>query len=492
MFDNFQTTDPGIPGYTQTNGNSEIPGLIRKMSRCERLFFMGPLYTVIITARITGPLDPVRFQQTLNAVSRRHPLLRAKVVFDDRHEAWFSSEAVPPVPVKLIRRDSDRQWLDELTSEVRIPFDIDRGPLIKCVLLHSPDISDLVIVCNHSICDGMALANLVKEILSRYESPDDETAVLDPPNILDLIKPGISLKGLVAQFFVGLANRKWRKAPYYFGPDEYAALYQACWEGRKPGLVLFEFTPEESVRLLSACREHGVTINSAVSAACIAAYSEITGEFSQDPQTIMVPYDMRRRLNPPIGDVFCFSEGGTRFPYSWQRKKSFWENTRDLHKAIHSRLEILDPSCLDIPAFEPSLIDAMTAFGPFAEDVPDAYIHTETLQRFIRDTGNVVFSFGDYEKTLPSFVPSNLGKIDVPESSSGIRLSRIIFLPGINPGKPLVLGGAGTNGGMVFTLTFIDPTFKGGISLQPERIRIRNRALELLGFPEKANEKAMV
>lgn len=53
------------------------------------------------------------------------------------------------------------------------------------------------------------------------------------------------------------------------------------------------------------------------------------------------------------------------------------------------------------------------------------------------------------------------------------------------------MGGIGTDDRMTFTLTYVDPPAKTGISPEPEMIRIRNRALELLGFPEKVNEKVI-
>lgn len=73
-----------------------IPGIIRKMSQGERFFFMNPSCTVMMMARITGTLDKARFRQALDNVCRIHPLLRAKIVFDNRHDAWFSSDGVPP------------------------------------------------------------------------------------------------------------------------------------------------------------------------------------------------------------------------------------------------------------------------------------------------------------------------------------------------------------------------------------------------------------
>jgi len=470
----------------------EIHGCIRKMSRCERMFFMSPACTVMMAARISGTVDDARLRQALDAASRKHPLLRVKVVFDRRHEAWFSSDGVPPVPLSVAPRVSERQWLDELNNKARVPFDLARGPLIKCVLLQSPDVSDLLVFCNHSICDGMALSGLVRDLLSLYEDPAQSIRVLDPPDVMDIQKPGLSLQGLIARVFVALANRKWRKNPYYFGPEEYAALYRAYWEDRKPGVALFEFNPAESAHLQAACREHGVTVGSAVSAACLAAHTDITGGFSKSQQALLVPYDLRRRATPPVGDVFCFCDGGLRFPFSYSTKKSFWDNAKDLHKTIHSRLERLDPACLDIPEFEPYLIDALSAFGPFVNRVPGAYACTETLQRFSRDTGNVAISFNrNFEKNITGFVPSNLGRIDAPESPGGLRLDRLVVLPSASEHNPLVLGGTGVGGRMTFSLPFVDPPAKTGISPEAEMVRIRNRALEYLGFPEKVSNNTL-
>jgi len=470
--------------------NPGIPGCIRKMSRAERFFFMSPACTVMMAARINGTIDENRFRQALATVSRVHPLLRAKIVFGDRHEAWFSSDGVPEIPLRISTRASESQWLDELKNEARVPFALDQGPLVRCVLLRSPEVSDLLIFCNHSICDGMALAILVRDLLVRYADPDKEVRVLNPPDTLDLEKPGISVTGIISRIISVYANWKWNKNPYYFGPDDYAALYRAYWEKRRPGLVLFEFDPAESARMQVTCRENGVSVGSAVAAACLAAHADITGGFSKSQQTVLVPYDLRRRVQPPTGDVFCFCAGGIRLQYAYSPEKTFWENAVSMHKAIHTYLE--NPSPAPLPAFEPSLIDALAGFGVFTSKVPDAYAKTATLQRFAADTGNIVVSFNrTIDTTFPGFTPSNLGKIEMPESPTGPHLERLVFLPASSEINPLVLGGIGACGGMVFALTFVDPPAKTGVSPEPEMIRIRNRALEYLGFSEKMSAKAL-
>jgi hypothetical protein len=213
-----------IKNESRQQETSKIPGCIRKMSRAERFFFMSPACTVMMAARITGAVNETLLRQALATVSRVHPLLRSKIVFDDRHDAWFSSDGVPEVPMRFSFRTSDSQWLDELKSEARVPFDLDKGPLVRCVLLQSPEVSDLLIFCNHSICDGMAIAILVRDLLVRYADPDMEIRVLDPPNALDLEKPGISVMGIISQIISVYANWKWNKNPFYFSPEDYEVL----------------------------------------------------------------------------------------------------------------------------------------------------------------------------------------------------------------------------------------------------------------------------
>jgi hypothetical protein len=418
--------------------------------------------------------------------------LRAKIVFDEQYEEYFSSDAVPPVPLRVLTRESDRHWLDVLKEEVQIPFDVGTGPLIRCVLLQSPEVAELLVFCNHSICDGMALAILVRDLLSLHEDPVRDIRPRDPPDVMEILKPGFSVQGILGRLIAWYANRKWRKSPHYFGPAEYSNLYSAYWDDMRLGVVLVEFDPAESVTLQEACREHGITVGSAVSAACLGAYTEVTGGFSNSQQTIMVPFDVRRRTDPPVGDVFCFCVGAIQLPFAYSPQKLFWKNAKLLHHAIHSRLEGSAPVGSDIPPFDPSLIDALSAFGPFADRIPKAYPSTETLQRFLQDTSSIAFSFTrNFEKSIPGFIPSNLGRVDPPESSD-LRLDRLIFLPSTSDKNPLVLGGIGAGGRMIFTLPFVDTSEKAGISQELKMIRVRNRALELLGFPEKVHPNPTV
>lgn len=469
---------------------SEISGCIRKMSICERMFFMSPACTVMMAARIGGPLDETRLRQALDTLTGIHPFLRAKISFDHHHEAYFSSEDVPQIPLRIIPRVSDHQWLDEIKNEARIPFVFDKGPLIKCVLLHSPGVSDLLVLCNHSICDGMALAIFIRDLLVLYENPNQKIASVHPPDVMKVLKPGLSVQGLIGRIIAGYVHLKWRNGPYYFGSEDYSALYSSYWEDRKPGIVLFEFDPDESERLLALCRSQGISVGSALSVACLFAYEDITGGFLKSKQKVMVPFDLRRRAH--VGDVFSLCVGSLHFPVKYSNKMTFWQKAVLFHQETHSRLNTKKLPGISIPPFDPSFMDAIASYSAFINLIPQGYTLTEKLRKFREDSNNVVFSRSkNFENSIPCLVPTNLGRIDIPESLEEIRLERLVFLPSSSEINPLILGGVAAGGRIVFSLQFVDPPAKTGISPEPEMIRIRNLALELLGFPEKVHPRAV-
>jgi hypothetical protein len=472
--------------------NSRIPGCIRKMSHCERMFFTSPACTVMMAARVAGPLDTRRFRQALEEVSGIHPFLRVKIVFDDRHEAYFSSDDVPPVPLTIVPRQSERQWLEVLEDEARIPFPLDRGPLLRCTLLHAADVSDLLVVCNHSICDGMALAIFIRDLLDRYGDPGRDTPSRRPPDAMELLPPGVTLMGLIGRLVIARANRKWLANPYRFGPEEYADLYRAYWKNRRPGLVLFEFDLQESERLAGSCRDHGVSVGSAVTTACLFAHAEIAGGFPRARRHLMIPFDLRRRTDPPVGDVFSLCVGSLHLPFACSPKKTFWQNATALHEATRSRLSAKRLPGIEIPPFDPSLLDAVAGFSLLANRIPCSDFHTETLRHFRDDPNNAACSLTkDFEARIPGLVPTNLGRIEMGDNHGDLQIDRLVFIPTSSEINPLVLGGIGAGGRIVFSLPFVDPPARSGVSSEPELIRIRNRALEHLGFPEKVHAGAV-
>jgi len=90
-----------------------------------------------------------------------------------------------------------------------------------------------------------------------------------------------------------------------------------------------------------------------------------------------------------------------------------------------------------------------------------------------------------------TYISTNLGRLDFPLTFGDLQIERISFVPAANSSVPLILGGVSVGGKLVFSLNYAEETGDHNTSLTQDMIRVRNRALEYLGFPEKANDSAM-
>ncbi|MGB9978713.1 condensation domain-containing protein [Methanobacterium sp.] len=473
---------------------SNVSKYTRKVSNMERVFLWHSNCNVSMAARIKGNVSEERLSSALNMVRQMHPLIGAKIMFDGDYNAWFSTENVPQHKIKVVNRVSDTQWFGELQKEVQSPFDLEIGPLVKFILVHSQESSDLVVICNHSICDGMALVYLVRDLLNCYINPEKEIKTLFPPYSNEFLpdKGGFSLSSVFTRLIMYQVNRKWKKHPYYFTHEDYVALQTAYWEKNQYGAVLLELDSEEAKTLSKQCTKNGVTVGSAVTTAFIAAYEDVLGPLTKSQKQISVPFDLRRHATTPIGDVFCFCIGSTRFSYTYEPKKPFWKNVAVLHKEIHERVKKLDSSGLKAPNLHPTLMDAFSCFVPLKKVVPNAYEKTENLRQFSQDTKNIAFEVaGKSEHLNPGIIPSNLGRLNIPENYGDLQIDRMVFLPAISDIVPLILGGISIGGKMVFSMTYPEPKGRN-MRIADEMIQIRNRALKYLGFLDKASESAIM
>jgi len=477
----------------QKNRTIKTSGYIRKLSNLERMYLWSPYSDVSMVARIKGNISEEKLCSALDVVLQIHPLAGAKVVFDDDYNAWFSTDNVIKPFFKTVKMTSDTQWLEELQHEIQIPFNPETGPMIRFVLIHSETVSDLVVICNHSICDGMSLVYLIRDLLDIYTNPEQEIKVINPVNINDFLpKGGFSLQSAMMKLVMGNANRKWEKNPYYFDHNDAIAVQESYWEKYKFNTVLLELEPQETKFLLKQCRNKGVSIGSAVIAAFIAAHEDIVGPFVKNQKQLWVPFDMRRHATTSVDDVFGLCIGAPRFSYTYNAKKTFWENAAVLHKEIHKRVSKLDSHTMETPDSHPTFMDALSSFALLKEVVPEAYTKTENLKRYFQDEKNITFSFAKKSRSMvPGAIPSNLGPLDIPETYGDFQIDEIIFFPVISDSVPLNLGGVSIGDKMVFSLSYPEPRDNGNI-ITGEMIQIRNRALEYLGFPDKASENAIV
>jgi len=474
--------------------NTAIPGCIRKLNNYERIFYLFPGYSVTLAARIKGDLSESRLREAIREAAGVYPLTGAKVVFDANHDAWFSIDNVLPASFRSVDRTSDTTWYEEMRAEQREVFTPQKSPMIRFVLARSREMSELVIICGHTICDGMSLVYLVREILARYVNPGQEATPMPTPDISDIFpeEKGFSFKRFMADLYVKYGRRRFEKNPYYFSQEDYEAVNEAYWKKWDYGAALMVFEPEETRELHGRCREHDVTVGSAVTAACLAAHEEVSGAFTGHFKVISIPFDLRRHADRPLGDVFGLCAGTSQLKHTYRSDLSFWENASLIHEELVKRVGKLDSSGREMLGFDPSFLVSTACFALLSREVPEAFDKTANLTGFVQDQKSVSFSFlGGYEKTIPGSIFTNLGALEIPVDYGDLSIDRIFFLPPITADVPLFLGGATIGGNMVYSFSYANPRNDDAHALTREMIAIRNRAFEKLGFPGKASDNLL-
>ncbi|MET0396317.1 MAG: non-ribosomal peptide synthase/polyketide synthase, partial [Longimicrobiaceae bacterium] len=134
----------------------------------------SPAYNMAYALRLRGPLDPAALRAAMDALARRHEALRTVFAETDGAPVQVVRPAAPiPLPVVDLRGvpAGAREPLAErlAAAEARLPFDLARGPLLRCTLLRLDDGDHvLCFTLHHVVSDGWSMQVLVRDVSALY------------------------------------------------------------------------------------------------------------------------------------------------------------------------------------------------------------------------------------------------------------------------------------------------------------------------------------
>ncbi|MCU0488395.1 MAG: amino acid adenylation domain-containing protein [Anaerolineales bacterium] len=144
----------------------------------QRLWFLDQLdpgnltFNIPAAVKITGLLNLKALEQSLNQLIERHESLRT--VFDTRSGQPVQI-VLPELVISLVFETPAGEVLSSeeieawAASQVRIPFNLATGPLIRAALLRvHPEESVLVVTIHHIVADGWSMGILIREIATIY------------------------------------------------------------------------------------------------------------------------------------------------------------------------------------------------------------------------------------------------------------------------------------------------------------------------------------
>ncbi len=355
----------------------------------------------VFTVKIRGSLHAEQITLALARLQARHPMLRTCVQNDAAGMPWYVvNEQVPPIPLRIVERQTDNDWMQESRAEWKTLFDIQQGPLARLVWLRSAAVSELLFSFHHCVCDGSSVEMLLREILLFLDNPDTAAGEEEPffSSLDELVPAAIlhnkknirkaKLQAWVVRNFLALAaaGAKKQKAP---GEDYY---------------LHWKLGEQASASLIARCKAEGVTVHAALCTALLTAFQELKG--SKALNKMVCPVDIRKYV-PAItkNNIFSFDLAVT-LSVSKNTRLGFWERARKM---------------------QADLVKKMNALNGYNMLMRTEYLHAAlpTILRFL--------TFG---KVSNDMMFSNMGRLNIPDRFQSLDVEAIYSPSGMGPFAP--------------------------------------------------------
>lgn len=164
-----------LPRITPVKNKVSIPLTYAQ----QRLWFIQQLnkdnisYNMFTPFRVNGNINIGVFDKAINTVIKRYEILRTIFVVEDGMPVQkVLDELIIQTQEKDFRQLAENnrkvafEWIMEQT---KVPFDLTKGPLVRCFLAHIDEGQDyLLLLMHHIIADGWSMNILYKELEQLY------------------------------------------------------------------------------------------------------------------------------------------------------------------------------------------------------------------------------------------------------------------------------------------------------------------------------------
>jgi amino acid adenylation domain-containing protein len=169
-------------GSEQTISRLARPDCIPASFAQQRLWLLHQLepsssaYSMTTTLRLKGRLNIAALEKSLNKIIRRHEVLRTTfALVDGQLTQVIDTEAKLVLQVLDLSRASHSHAETEtqriITEESCTPFDLEKGPLVRAVLLRMSHVEHIFLcLIHHIVSDGWSMGIFHRELSTFYEA----------------------------------------------------------------------------------------------------------------------------------------------------------------------------------------------------------------------------------------------------------------------------------------------------------------------------------
>ena len=297
------------------------------------------VWNIVGILRLDGVPSPEILQKALHLLQDRHPFLRVRLSFDGKHH-YFESGNVPEIPLEVLTRLGDDDWIPLAERELNTGFDHPAGPLLRCVYITDGTKADLILTLQHSIGDGTSTEILFHELLSIC-------AALEAGENIQDYEPLAMLAPSEAFFppdFHGRSLRRKTNAMMMAQMlDEFKYQFNLLGK-RKPTInpksqgriISMHISADETQAVVRRARKERATLNSVVSAAVLLSVRKHLYNDAHMPFRYMSMADLRPYTIPrvPDNEIGCFTSP-LRYTIHISAKDDLWLLARRINQQIY-------------------------------------------------------------------------------------------------------------------------------------------------------------
>ncbi|KST63732.1 condensation domain-containing protein [Mastigocoleus testarum] len=330
----------------QVTDSSRKTSICRPLGAWEKLFWLSsqahPAH-VGLTAKIRGEFSIEQLKKTLTQVQQRHPLLRVRIAFDQTQQPWFVEDPAE-IPLRIVARQGEQHWQQEIKKELSEPFVCTQAPLLRIVLLHSPNISELLLICDHCICDGISTILLTRDILQLLATPDTfleplsiipATDNLIPSKVDDNILSGNSEftnTSWIEQSSLNVQLLPQSPISPMSAKDNHLSSETLS------RLKFGSLSPKTTKLLICRCKEESTTIYGAICAAFSLAIARQNPSEEKHTLQCFSAINIRQYLKPMVGENFGYYAHGISIFQSFSTNEDLWEIARSFKNKLKEEM----------------------------------------------------------------------------------------------------------------------------------------------------------
>jgi hypothetical protein len=339
----------------------------------------------VFGAKVSGYIDDVKLNTALLKIQHKHPLLRMKIDHSGKDPYFVLNEQMAKIPVRVVTRTGDYDWQKESKKEWYKLFDQENLPLARLVWLKGDTFSDFLLVLPHCICDGTTILNLMRELMSLIDNPEQELQTYASFSSVRDLLPADYMHNRISHF-KGKVFSAISKLFFLFKSTRYKNIEQNNY------VLNWKASEEQTQALQLKCKAEKTSIHAALCIAFLEGFKTVKAEKAHGK--VISPVDIRRFV-PAIKQDTMFAFAPIAELKIDQTIPDFWDKARKLKADLEEKIA-------DMKVFD--LLNM------------SEYFHSSVnkMVGFLKSTE------GSHDVTL-----SNMGRLDIPAVYQDFKIETI-------------------------------------------------------------------